>query len=405
MPCSSQIMGNPLRTDMGAGSRAMAMGNNYTAISSDASALFWNPAGMAFSKAREIQFSLRGFDTRTATDFRFNNTANKRENKNQRLKIDNLTFLRSVETSRGGLSFGGGYMCPYFFDAILDYGATYGEGTDTIAMRNKYLALGHLSFWTGGLGVQVGPGIGVGMALSLITGAEENQLFFKKTTNTVIADIENDYYYDNISRKYLGYDIRVGLMYKPAPRMPVLGLRLVFPSHIKFNENWSEERPAANSTYYEHNLKGHLKSTYSGALGASYSLPFMIMSGEIRARAPHVNTELFGAQEKWRIGAGAGLEAPFVLPFLVLRAGYSWNQYAPTPYLVSQDGQETLEHGSQTESPSGEHTFSTGCAILVGRTLALDISYSYKFSSLVTEDVLYESHHAQNVLASVTVHY
>ncbi|MFH1759934.1 MAG: hypothetical protein ABIA63_02415, partial [bacterium] len=300
----TQLVGVPVRTEIGVGSRATAMGKNYTAISNDASALFWNPAGMAFNKAREIQVSFGGIKAYNQSTFKYNNTDNSTYYKNQRFKIENAGYLRALETTQGGFSFGLGYQCPYIFDVVLDYGGEYMDGPDRINMQNRYSAQGQLDFWTGGFGVQIVQGLGMGVSLSLVTGWENNNLFFKKMTNNTIQDRENHHYYDKITRTYKGYDIRLGFMYKPISGRSAFGLRLVLPSTISFNEEFSEEQPFSDNTIYKEELAGYLKSDYSGAFGISYSFPFMIISTEIKARAPHPSTDMFSEQQYWKMGAG-----------------------------------------------------------------------------------------------------
>src|SRR3989339_1928545 len=42
---------------LGAGSRAVSMGNSFAAVADDATALYWNPAGLAQLKYREVTIS------------------------------------------------------------------------------------------------------------------------------------------------------------------------------------------------------------------------------------------------------------------------------------------------------------------------------------------------------------
>ena len=42
---------------IGVGGRASAMGDAFIAIADDASALYWNPAGLVFAKQNEVMFS------------------------------------------------------------------------------------------------------------------------------------------------------------------------------------------------------------------------------------------------------------------------------------------------------------------------------------------------------------
>ena len=64
------------------GDRAVAMGGAYTGISSDASGIYYNPGGIAFSSDKELSVSTSGFYFNTlkinsffgATDYKLNDT-------------------------------------------------------------------------------------------------------------------------------------------------------------------------------------------------------------------------------------------------------------------------------------------------------------------------------------------
>ncbi len=58
-PTASQDKGTTGATflKLGAGARAIGMGSAFTGLSDDASAIYWNPAGLGFTKRWELSFN------------------------------------------------------------------------------------------------------------------------------------------------------------------------------------------------------------------------------------------------------------------------------------------------------------------------------------------------------------
>lgn len=90
---------------LGTGGRALGMGNSYVGVSDDASASYFNPAGLGLIKRMEFS---GGLDY-----YRFNNNAtlfgNSTEYANSSTQINQLAFVFPFPTLRGSLVFGISY--------------------------------------------------------------------------------------------------------------------------------------------------------------------------------------------------------------------------------------------------------------------------------------------------------
>ncbi|MBD3345408.1 MAG: hypothetical protein GF401_10140 [Chitinivibrionales bacterium] len=397
----AQVLGDPARTDLGVGTRALALGNNYTALANDASSLFWNPAGITFTKGSAFQFSFGGLRSQAFSEFHPGNTISMSESDISRLQVGNVAYVHNF-IGRRNIAFGIAYQNPYAFDAVLGYSGTWMSGGNTVEIDNWYRSLGHLEFWTAGFGVRIIPEFAVGLALSLVTGHSDDQLEFRRTVNGEVVDPYNDNYIDEINRDYGGYDARLGFRFRPSDHF-ALGMRIDFPSYIAFSEWGSEVLPSALSESYDFTMDGYLTTYYSGAVGLAFTTPHTVLTAEVNARAPHpesIETEL---QRHWKVGAGAGIEIPFLFDCLTLRGGYAWKEYSPYPYNVHYDGFVEEDYAEETHSFNGEHMVSAGIAYTVAERVSLDLAVSHRVYELSTASVLEEKHESQRVLGAVSV--
>ncbi|MBD3315818.1 MAG: hypothetical protein GF344_08535 [Chitinivibrionales bacterium] len=274
----------------------------------------------------------------------------------------------------------------------------------SVAVRNEYLAVGQLDFWTAGMGFTVAPNFSLGAALSLITGHGTDELRFNKATDGAVADPLSDRYHVTVERRYVGFDTRLGFMYRSLSGLS-LGFRLELPSVVAFQEEGCEVVPAAPEESYEYRMRGTLKSYYAGAFGIGYESPFFLITAEVNARAPRPHRHLDERVEYWKSGAGLGIEIPLLDRTLVLRGGYSWREYNPTPYIVAYD--YPTEEGNEVEPKShdGVHTFSAGCGLCLGDRVLLDMGFAQRMYDLGTSRIVQENHRSQRALASITVGY
>jgi long-subunit fatty acid transport protein len=398
---SAQTLGDPARTDVGVGSRSLAMANNVVALTNDASALFWNPAGMAFSKDREFQVSFGGLSSSAFSNFHPQDINTGIASSITRLGLGNVSFMRGLPRSCSRVAIGFAYQNPYSLDAVLKYGSSYITGADAISLNNSYRAMGSLNFWTGGFAFRITPEFGVGLALSAITGRELNDLSFEKTVNGIVADSMNDQYIDKVERTYQGVDARLGFRYNIGEHVG-LGMRIEFPSVIAFHEYGNEELPSATSQSYYYEIDGRLVSYYSGACGLALSFPFASANAEVTARAPHPDAKEGESQSYWQVGAGIGLEVPIFSKSLKLRTGYSWHDYAPYPYRVQYLGDVVVDNTVPEQSFDGEHQVGIGCAWHPNDLLTFDLAYAHRFYNVSTE-ALDELHQSQRLAGSITL--
>ncbi len=395
---NAQSFGVPALTTVGVGSRATAMANNFVALSDDASAMFWNPAGMAFNPSKEIQISFNGLSQVLDAEFKHNLGSKETHSDRQRFYISNAAYLRSIPTTSGGFSFALGFQSPFLLDDIVNFEGEYLEEPDNYSNSTNYYSFGQMNLWTGAFGIQVAPNLGLGAAISLLTGKntmKEKAIEYKNDTL-----IESLYFLNEINQSYIGYDLRLGMLYKFLNRAAV-GIRIVIPRYIFFEEDFADELYPENSDTFT----GRLTSSYSGAVGFSYTLPFMTISIESNADAPHPNAEENSIFTYWKVGGGIGIEIPLFIKSLLLRAGYAIYDYNRTPLLIDykdlteESFDEGLDLGRTTVNY--ENFLSAGISYMTNNSISFDVTYNYRFWKVSTEDILFEKHGLHRILTSL----
>jgi hypothetical protein len=320
--------------EVGVGARAYSFANNYVALSNDMSGIFWNPAALSFLPVREFQISTEGLTNTNTTDF----FGTSQKSDVRRFRMTNAGFLTALPTSRGGLTFAGAFQSPYIFDNNPSFHGSYiNTFNEVVQDEDTYRGYGNLNYWSGAFGMQVAPGLGVGGALSLVTGTEKIKHSFLKLTSGVIVNSVDDDYNDTKERDYLGYDLRAGLLYSFPNKKVRIGARLVIPQTIWFDE----------SSTFSGSYKGQLNSSFSGAIGVAGVLPFMTLSSEVRLRAPYdfINPDeaipTTSPAHDVKTGAGIGAEIPLSTSNFLVRLGFSWDQYDLYEFAMKYDNEPT----------------------------------------------------------------
>jgi hypothetical protein len=395
---------------MGEGARAFGMGNNYVALSGDLSAMFWNPAGFAFVPAREFQLSFDGLSQKTTSTFLGSNATNTVT----RPRLENIGYMHAFPTVQGGFTIAASYHSTYLLDDALSTSGGYtGIGGESVLLNEQYKTYGALDMWSVGFGLQVAKGLGIGAAVSLVTGREDGSNNGQNYTNGVIADPANDYYDETVGVNYFGYDIRLGILYSFLQRYRV-GLRLVLPQSIGFDQNVKDIFQYSPQSNYTFDTTGKLFSSFSCALGGAAEFRFLTVSAEVRARAPYSimnpsydipDTSL---ASKTMFGAGLGVEVPLGVSWILLRGGFSWDQFDTHLFVKQYKDDDKPVWDPQGLAPVGDRLQGTVGMGFIIKNVMLEWAYGYDTWKLETKTSLGpldETHVQQRILASMSVHF
>ena len=149
----------------GVGVRAMGMGGAFVGVADDFTAMYWNPAGLAQMKRREVQVSF--LRNSRANDSIFNGTAGRSELSNTR--FGSLGFVYPYPVYRGSLVLAAGFNHIKDFDWSLNQ-----KGNDGgLAADHDFQHEGELALAGVAAAIDVSPAVSLGATLGLVSGEDE----------------------------------------------------------------------------------------------------------------------------------------------------------------------------------------------------------------------------------------
>ena len=404
--CSSAAAQVGSGLELGVGARAMAFAGNHTAVANDLSAAYWNPAALAFLPVREFQMSFDGFRIISSSGIEGSSITirpgTKMGDNIDRVRMSSLGAMSAIPTLQGGLTIAASFDRPYIFDDYTVYTYRYFDGVDSASIHQKGGMSGDLNRWSGAFGVQVAPNIAAGLSLSLITGTEKTPLL--QTTlydNPLPDDYRNEFgityrdprlgdYYDGEDQyKYLGYALSLGALYYPMDILKV-GVKVNAVSNVGVSvTSFASDDPDRPRKSQGYPVKYRAYTAPSGAIGAGLVLPWLTTALDLRVTLPytfilHASEIPDGVQaKKFKLGAGIGLEAPLPASPVVLRAGYSFDEYDLYTMILKYEGfpidwDEDIDMGVSYWPSKDRHTLTAGVGFF---TSGIGIEFSYAFQT------------------------
>jgi len=267
----------------GVGARSMGMGNAFTGIADDFSALYWNPAGLAQAQYGEFSFGLSQYLTNDKSSYlgessSYNNNAT---------NLNTLGFVLPVPVRQGSLVLGFGFTRQTNFTSGVAFNGyntlssiiqTYAQNgllidttsdwQDNLAYQ-LYLAdtlhspggprwkspilnnvrqkgtsteVGGLNNWMVGGAMDVARNLSVGMTLTYVSGSYRYDQEFHELDPLNVHPIPydvNDVRIDQVIEDDIsGIDARFGLLYREPGRFRV-GFTIKTPTYFTIDETYS----------------------------------------------------------------------------------------------------------------------------------------------------------------------
>ncbi len=260
-----------LENQTGVGIRATGLGNAYTGIADDYSAIYWNPAGLAQIKMNEVSIALSNLTYKSTADYLGTSTSDSRTF----TKLHNFGLVYPFQVERGSLVMALGFqriksLDSYLgfsgylpgtqgdslaFDVINDNQFDYGllEFDRDIQQQKTVSSEGSLNQWSFGMGIDLSPNFSGGFTLSMISGGSDYLSRYRQDdsrdmNNYSISNQNGDEieifdfkYYDvtqKIKSDYSGYEAKLGGMFHLGDNIR-LGTSITLPMTIRVNEVWS----------------------------------------------------------------------------------------------------------------------------------------------------------------------
>jgi long-subunit fatty acid transport protein len=347
------------------GARALGMGGAFTAVANDATALVYNPAGLA----RVIRIEFSG----TLTNQRINNKTDLgigfndgRLQNNTRFGSGNLVL--PVPTYRGSLVLAFGVNRVKSFDQAMEFSSNlYGKDEKGIETES-----GGIYLWSFGAAVDISPNISVGGALNYWNGKDNYTWLYEN-----ILDPFSYRYNDAIKDRYSGYNLKLGVRSQPNKFLTV-GATIETPVTYTIKEDWSQ----GTDTVFSHAGSvseldygnSEYKITLPFSLGGGLALDFnnLTVAGDVNytdwtqmeykrledlADANRLIQDTYKATLRYHLGA------EFLIPNIstTLRAGFFRN---PLPYKAEWVKKD-------------RDLFTGGVGFLIDQVMTLDIAWAH----------------------------
>lgn len=332
----------------GVGARAMGMGGAYIAEANDATALVYNPAGLARVAKIEFSCGLTHQRLRNKSGFFESNSPNFNNSFLQtNTRFSSANIVLPVPTYRGSLVLALGVNRIGSFDKTLEYNNLQEQHNFT---RSES---GGLYAWSFGGAIDLSPQVSVGAAFNYWSGKYDYSLLVDSSydRNAVSWSYRWD---DAITDHYSGFNAKLGIRVQPN-KLLVIGGTIETPVTYTIKEDWIELSDTVFHTPYsdlvqnsnEGNSEYKLTLPFSLGFGTAINMKNLILAGDVtyidwtqmeykrfdqRPDANRVIKKVYKDVFRWHIGA----EYTFPQIGANLRVGYFQNPFPfKSPWIKS----------------------------------------------------------------------
>jgi hypothetical protein len=362
----------PLTRDCGTSARALGMGGAYLAISDDAAALRYNPAGLA----RVQRIELSGTLTDRSRDIETRYAGYPLESSLSRTHVSALGVVYPFPTYRGSLVAAFGYTYPWPFD--LEYARAAASGTEEAPLQEQILEEGGLGEWSFGMAVDAGPNLSLGFRTTWLHGNRFQDWVYQDATHSIhdVLDVDLD-----------GFTASFGALNRFGPVH--LGLTIDLP-------RWIDMHGEIHDTVLDEIIAVDEEMTLPFSVGLGTAVPrgSLLLAGDarftdwtqidyygpLRYTDPVTGQRRYAYERTWDFHLGAEYLLDFIHAAGVrVRAGWA---YEPIPYQVLMEELEDTNQGDvlpvyrPADVDPQRMTWSVGLGVLAGESLTIDAAFT-----------------------------
>ncbi len=416
---------NLMEDQTGIGIRAAGMGNAYTGVADDYSAVYWNPAGLAQIRQGQFYVSLQNLNYEDKATYLHETT----DGQKSFTKFSTLGFVYPFPVVRGSLVLALGYQRFKSLDSYLQFAGNLTQSNnlafDISNDRGDYGILdfdrdvqqkqtitndGYLRSWNIAVAMDLSPNFSAGVTLDFIGGSSQynrtysqddpngnNSYDIYDDNNQKIEEFYYNYYdlYQKLTTDYSGIGIKVGGMFHITPQIRA-GLTVALPYSLTLTETWSKDDElsydiyslADDATYNyvepsnlgdgQFDYKINVPFKFSG--GVSYDLGKILVSAsaeyqdwtQMEFEKPDNRDErdytdllnqnpLFDQNYKATLTYAVGGEVKLFNNSLLVRGGY---RYVPSPF-------------KNMDKKYDKRYLSAGVGYRIDRNTVINASYTY----------------------------
>jgi len=404
---------------LGSNARALGMGNAFNALSDDASASYFNPAGFGLIKKMELSggLSFNNFDNTTTL---FGNETN---DNTTNTSINRISFALPFPTYQGSLVFGLSYHNSKDLSSIVKFdGFNSGNNSKIQSLLDGYipydlyltdtsfntiingnlnqsgdiLNTGGIDNWTFSGAIEFDKNFFIGGSLTIINGTFESvNNYYEDDTRNIYQGITasgepqtNDFLTFNLSNNLKwelgGWNAKLGFMYQ-LEDLARFGATVQFPKTFTINEEFSltgfsefgtGQRYDLDESYND-NVSYDIKTPFelTGALAVNFK--GIIVSAE----ATYID------YTQMEFSSGEGLSSSYITEINrdikdVLTSGLNYNvgfEYTvPTVGLRIRGGFMNQPSAFADDDSEFDHKYLTGgLGYLANGKIGIDVAYAY----------------------------
>lgn len=404
---------------LGSNARALGMGNAFNALSDDASAAYFNPAGFGLLKKLEISGGLNFLDYKNSTTL----FGEKSDGNNTNTSLNRLSFAFPFPTYQGSLVFGLSYHKSKDLSSIVKFnGFNSGNNSKIQSLLNTdipfnlfltdgsnntiingnlnqsgdILNSGEINNWTFSGAIEVQKNFFIGGNLTVASGTyESNSNYYEDDTRnfyegiTAIGEPQTTdfqtFHFNNIIKWDIGgWNAKVGFLYQ-LEDVARFGATVQFPKSFTVDEDYSEIASSQFGTgqYYEQTYNDKVKydiTTPFELTGAfAINLKGIILSAEATiidySQLEFTKAEGFGDPQSFIANNNKDIKE---LLTSVINYNVGFEYTVPNIGLRLRGGYLTQPSAFKGDNSDFDRKFLTGgIGYLANGIIGIDVAYAY----------------------------